>query len=50
MGSATPDAKGRFSATLPVGLAGQWLTATATYSTGDTSKFSEAVLVGVPKK
>jgi RibD C-terminal domain len=35
--------------TLPAGLAGQWITATATYSTGDTSEFSEVVLVGAPR-
>ncbi len=50
VGTATPDAKGRFTATLATGLAGQWLTATATDSAGNTSEFSEAVLVGVPKK
>ena len=50
VGTATPDAKGRFTATLPAGLAGQWITATATDSAGNTSEFSEAVLVGVPKK
>lgn len=50
VGTATPDAKGRFAATLPAGLAGQWITATATDSAGNTSEFSEAVLVGVPKK
>lgn len=50
VGTATPDARGRFTATFPAGLAGQWLTATATDSAGNTSEFSEAVLVGVPKK
>jgi trimeric autotransporter adhesin len=50
LGTATPDAKGRFTATLPAGLAGQWITATATDSAGNTSEFSEAVLVGTPKK
>src|SRR5918996_5034763 len=50
VGTATPDAKGRFMATLPAGLAGQWITATATDSVGNTSEFSEAALVGVPKK
>jgi len=50
VGTATPDAKGRFTATLPAGLAGQWITATATDAAGNTSEFSEAVLVGVPKK
>ena len=50
VGTATPDAKGRFTATLPAGLAGQWITATATDSAGNTSEFSEAALVGVPKK
>jgi hypothetical protein len=49
VGTATPDAKGRFTVTLPAGLAGQWITATATDSAGNTSEFSEAVLVGVPK-
>jgi parallel beta-helix repeat protein len=47
--TATPDAKGRFTATLPSGLAGRWLTATATDSAGNTSEFSEAALVGVPR-
>ena len=50
VGTATPDAKGRFTATLPAGLAGQWITTTATDAAGNTSEFSEAVLVGVPKK
>src|ERR687891_1335665 len=50
VGTATPDAKGRFTATLPAGLAGQWLTATSTDAAGNTSEFSEAVQVGVPKK
>ena len=50
VGTATPDAKGRFTATLPAGLAGQWITATATDAAGNTSEFSEAVLVGAPKK
>lgn len=50
VGTATPDAKGRFTATLPTGLAGQWITATATDSAGNTSEFSEAALVSVPKK
>lgn len=50
VGTATADAKGRFTATLPAGLAGQWITATATDSAGNTSEFSEAVLAGVPKK
>ena len=49
VGTATPDSKGRFTATLPSGLAGQWITATATDSVGNTSEFSEAALVGVPK-
>jgi hypothetical protein len=49
VGTATPAANGRFTATLPTGLAGQWLTATATDSAGNTSEFSEAVLVAVPK-
>jgi parallel beta-helix repeat protein len=50
VGTATPDAKGRFAATLPAGLAGRWLTATATDSAGNTSEFSAAVRVGVPRK
>lgn len=48
VGTATADAKGRFTATLPAGLAGQWLTATSTDSLGNTSEFSEAVQVTVP--
>jgi parallel beta-helix repeat protein len=46
LATATPDGRGRFTATLPSGLAGRWLTATATDSAGNTSEFSEAVLVG----
>ncbi|HTE58999.1 MAG TPA: hypothetical protein VK631_01530 [Solirubrobacteraceae bacterium] len=48
VGTTTPDARGRFTATLPGGLAGKWLTATARYASGTTSEFSEAVLVPVP--
>lgn len=50
LGTATPEANGRFAATLPAGLAGQWITATATDAAGNTSEFSAAVPVGVPKK
>jgi hypothetical protein len=49
LGTATADAKGRFIATLPSGLAGQWLTATSTDAAGNTSEFSEAVQVAVPR-
>jgi parallel beta-helix repeat protein len=49
-GTATPDARGQFRATLPAGLAGTWITATASDSTGNTSEFSEAVLLGAPRK
>jgi parallel beta-helix repeat protein len=48
LATAISDAKGRFTATLPSGLAGRWLTATATDSAGNTSEFSETVLVGSP--
>ncbi|MGH3029319.1 MAG: right-handed parallel beta-helix repeat-containing protein [Gaiellaceae bacterium] len=50
VGTATPDAKGRFTVSLPAGLAGRYITATATGSTGTTSEFSEAVQVGAPKR
>lgn len=50
LATATPDAKGRFTATLPAGLGGQWLTATSTDSAGNTSEFSEAVQVAGPRK
>lgn len=50
LGTATADRKGRFTASFPSGLAGRFVTATATYTGGNTSEFSEAVLVGVPKK
>lgn len=49
LGTAEPDTKGRFTATLPAGLAGQWITATATDGAGNTSEFSAAVMVDVPK-
>ena len=32
--------RGRFTVSLEGGLAGQWLTGTATYSAGNTSEFS----------
>jgi parallel beta-helix repeat protein len=50
VGTATPEANGRFTATLPAGLAGQWVTATSTDSAGNTSEFSEAVQVAIPKR
>jgi hypothetical protein len=45
VGTATPNASGRFTAALPGGLTGQWLTATSTDAAGNTSEFSEAVQV-----
>lgn len=45
LATATADARGRFTATLPSGLAGQWLTATSTDVDGNTSEFSQAVQV-----
>lgn len=46
LGTATPEGKqGRFTATLPAGLTGQWITATATDAEGNTSEFSGAVQV-----
>ncbi|MGH2750794.1 MAG: right-handed parallel beta-helix repeat-containing protein [Actinomycetota bacterium] len=48
--TATPDAKGRFSASLPGGLAGRFLTATSTDSAGNTSEFSKAREVRAGKK
>jgi hypothetical protein len=50
LATATPDAKGRFSVSLPGGLAGRWLTGTATDSAGNTSEFSEAFLVRASNK
>jgi hypothetical protein len=50
LATATPQANGRFTATLPAGLAGQWLTATSTDAAGNTSEFSEAVQVAAPKR
>jgi hypothetical protein len=38
VGTATPGGR-RFTATLPTGLAGRWLTVTATDSAGNTSEF-----------
>ena len=45
-GTATPDASGNWTAVLPVGLAGKYITATATDAAGNTSEFSRAVLAG----
>jgi parallel beta-helix repeat protein len=47
VGTATADARGRLTATLPGGLAGQWISATSTDAAGNTSEFSEAVEVDV---
>jgi hypothetical protein len=44
-GTATPDAHGRFTATLPAGLQGRFITATATDASGNTSEFSPAIAV-----
>lgn len=44
-GTATPDASGAFVASLPGGLAGTCVTATATDAAGNTSEFSRAVQV-----
>jgi parallel beta-helix repeat protein len=49
LATATPDAKGRFTASLPGGLAGKWLTGTATDSAGNTSEFSKAIEVRAGK-
>jgi hypothetical protein len=50
VGTATADARGRFTATLPGGLAGRWITATSTDAAGNTSEFSEAVQVDVGRR
>jgi parallel beta-helix repeat protein len=50
VGTATPEANGRFTATLPPDLAGQWLTATSTDAAGNTSEFSEAVQGAGPRR
>ena len=42
--------RGRFTVSLEGGLAGQWLTGTATYSAGNTSEFSKAIEVRSSKK
>lgn len=44
--AVTPDAAGNFTATLPGGLSGQHITATAIDANGNTSEFSAAVPVG----
>lgn len=44
-GSATPSPAGTFVATLPPGLAGKYLTATATDGAGNTSEFGGGLLV-----
>jgi hypothetical protein len=49
VGTATADARGRFTVQLPAGLAGQFLTATATATDGTTSEFSNALEVEVPR-
>ena len=43
--TATPDASGNFTVTLRGGLGGKFITATATDANGNTSEFSQAVLV-----
>ncbi|NIR50069.1 PKD domain-containing protein [candidate division KSB1 bacterium] len=43
--AVTPDDAGNFTATLPGGLNGQYLTGTATDAAGNTSEFSQAVEV-----
>jgi PKD repeat protein len=45
-GAAVPDASGNWVATLPAGLDGSYLTATATDAAGNTSEFSRASQVG----
>jgi parallel beta-helix repeat protein len=45
LATVMPDASGRFQGSLPTGLAGKFLTATATNADGSTSEFSEAVIV-----
>jgi hypothetical protein len=49
VGRVSPDPKGRFTVQLPTGLAGQFLTATATATDGTTSEFSNALEVEVPR-
>lgn len=45
VGSATPSPSGQFAVNLPAGLAGRFLTATATSATGNTSEFSAGIVV-----
>ena len=47
--TATADAKGRFTASLPGGLAGKYLTATSTDPAGNTSEVSQAIEVRTGK-
>jgi len=48
LGTATPNAKGKFTATLPSVPSGMWISATATNGDGNTSEFAESIIASGP--